>query len=101
MAVSREKPSQKPSIPRMLMAPNICQAEKDNINLVAKAFRDGLLPGRIVVQWCEKCRRWKTHHVAHGRNVTYGESFPCNKCKAKLLLVVDDFHTVLPNGDDP
>ncbi len=63
------------------------------------AFDQGMFVGKIVTNWCQKCRKWRLEYVSIERLKApqKDEKFKCATCKEFVPLNTDDEHTVLSN----
>jgi len=100
MMASEEKPLEKPEFQKIY-----AQADariRDEMLAVNSAFAQKMFVGKLVTNWCPKCRRWRMTYVPKVRlddpnGIPGGQTFPCTFCNGKLLLVNDSFHTLLSN----
>lgn len=99
----KERPSENPNWTKVYFSSNA--KEKAELDLVSREFALKTFVGRIVVNWCTTCGKWKMHYVPKAKEqekvagfVEVDETFPCTACKRALPLVVDEAHTILRNA---
>lgn len=77
---------------------------KQEMDLVSREFALKTFVGRVVVNWCMTCGKWRMHYVPRAKEqerlsgFVEDETFPCTKCQRALPLIVDAAHTILRNA---
>ena len=72
--------------------------EKEELNLIYRGFQDGTFDGKLSIQWCPKCARWRCHYVPKDKDVALDEVFDCPACETKLRVYVEGAWVVLESG---
>ena len=102
----KEPPDELPTVRgvRELLSPE-GQIQLDD---VCRGFRQGYFVGRLVVQWCGRCGKWRPKYVPKSKVDAIEaervarpyftpdpEIFPCVRCGRRLKMVLDSDHTIL------
>jgi hypothetical protein len=93
----KERPTVRPGWRQLLE--QALPSEKDELNLVHAAFQDGTFTGKLVVNWCAKCGRWRCHYVPDGKEVALDATFKCVICETDIPLIVEGDYIVLRSGE--
>lgn len=102
----RACPNENPTMSSVRFA--LSQDEQHKLDDVRGAFGTGMFKGKLVVQWCGRCGKWRPQYVPQSKLDEMAaaqkarpyftqepDTFPCMKCNRKLVLCTDSDNTIL------
>lgn len=94
MTRDKEAPTTVPSLSVLLI--QVTPDERVQIESLDRAISEKIMLGRLVTNWCAKCRRWRFQFVSNERlkSVLSNETFLCTKCGTPVPLLTDNAHTL-------
>lgn len=99
MAAVKEKPPERPTFDSLWRA--AAKKEQYQLSDIKSHFQRGLFFGKLVAAWCRYCGAWRYCFVSPEREKVIAagadNKFLCPKCDEGLVLVVNEFHTLLNN----
>jgi hypothetical protein len=90
----KEKPFQVPSLNALML--EVTNDERIQMEAANNAIGTGMLVGKLCVNWCPPCGRWRLQFVSaeRAKTVQPNETFLCTKCGTPIKLILDRVHVL-------